>query len=192
MFSCPVCEKKFTRIDNVTRHRYKMHGEEEEDSRGSEVFNITDEDSRESGVSESTDQSSDTYEESVSDELMEKDPWHPIINAAFQTHQEQYEEQVDKITEEGLSNEDARVVAYKDMAPIYRKEISDRYLAKVLWYKSLSRDPIHRKIRDTARRLKDEEEYEDEESWKYAVQKRKFLLDEVLKDYIPAQTENSD
>ena len=169
-----------------------MHGEEEEDSRGSEVFNITDEDSRESGVSESTDQSSDTYEESVSDELMEKDPWHPIINAAFQTHQEQYEEQVDKITEEGLSNEDARVVAYKDMAPIYRKEISDRYLAKVLWYKSLSRDPIHRKIRDTARRLKDEEEYEDEESWKYAVQKRKFLLDEVLKDYIPAQTENSD
>ena len=168
-----------------------MHGEEEEDSRGSEVSNITDEESRESWVSEATEQSSDTYNESDSDESMEKDPWHPIINEAFKTHQEQYQEQVNENTEEGLSNEDACVAAYKDMAPVYRKEISDRYLAKVLWYKSMSRDPIHRKIRNTARRLRDEEEYDDEESWKYAVQKRKFLMDDVLKDYIPAQRENS-
>ena len=62
----------------------------------------------------------------------------------------------------------------------------------MLWYNDMRRDPVHKKIKSTAKRLREEEEYETSEAWKYAVKKRKFLLDNVLNAYYPPSTEDSD
>ena len=39
-------------------------------------------------------------------------------------------------------------------------------------------------------RLKEDEDYGIEEAWKYSVSKRKYLFDEILKQYIPPQVED--
>ena len=61
-----------------------------------------------------------------------------------------------------------------------------------MWFESIKNDPIHTAIKATARRLKNEDDFESEESWKYAVKKRKFLFDKLLKEYNPPKlSENS-
>ena len=61
----------------------------------------------------------------------------------------------------------------------------DKYLFKVLWFDSVRKDPIHTAIRRTAKQLKEEDDFESEESWKYATKKRKYLFDKALKEYSP-------
>ena len=57
----------------------------------------------------------------------------------------------------------------------------------------MKKDPIHEKIRKTVKRLREDEDYDQEEAWKYAVKKRKFLFDGLLKTYNPPETnEDSD
>ena len=73
-----------------------------------------------------------------------------------------------------------------------KKKIGEHYLGQMLWYNDMIRDPVHKKIKSTAKRLREEEEYETSEAWKYAVKKRKFLLDNVLNAYYPPSTEDSD
>ena len=42
--------------------------------------------------------------------------------------------------------------------------------------KSIQKDKLHRKIMDTRKRLLDEEDFEPDEATKYAVKKRRFLI----------------
>ena len=67
--------------------------------------------------------------------------------------------------------------------------MSKHYLDEIFWQQDLNKDPIHRKIKDTAKRLRDEEDYDTRESWQYAVKKRKYLFDDVLNGYKPPPTE---
>ena len=51
----------------------------------------------------------------------------------------------------------------------------------------MKQDPVHRAIKRTAKLLNQDEEFESEESLKYATKKRKYLFDKVLQEYNPPE-----
>ena len=61
----------------------------------------------------------------------------------------------------------------------------------LMWHQKIRRASVHRKINKTAKRLREEEDNDTLESWKYAVEKRKYLLDDLLACYDPPSTDDS-
>ena len=56
---------------------------------------------------------------------------------------------------------------------------------------ALKKDPVNKRIASTAKRLRDEEDYDEDESRKYAIKKRKFLIEKKMDDYgQPSYEEN--
>ena len=49
---------------------------------------------------------------------------------------------------------------------------------------ALKKDPVHQSIMRSAKRLRKEEDYDDDESMHYAIKKRKFLTERKLDDMI--------
>ena len=162
-------------------------GDRSESENSSQHSEITSESGYESEATIESEGSEDRSDES--DEEMS--PWDVIINKTFQLYQPEYEEKVNELMEEGCNDEIARQTAYQLMYETYREQIGKHYLGLISWQQDIKRDPVHRKIATTVRRLRDEEEYEPQEAWKYAVDKRKYLLDNVLDRYDPPPTEDS-
>ena len=168
MYSCDVCEYKSRRQFNVVRHRQIVHGKEESET-GSEMSVSETDTSRSSDLGTETDvseESMDVDETEASEESSdeETDPWEPLVQTTFKLHQEDYQELVDELEREGHERPEAEAIAENKMRPLYRQELGDRYLNIILKHREMNRDLVHRKIRSTARRLKDEEEYEPMEA----------------------------
>ena len=114
------------------------------------------------------------------------------MNQTFEELQSEYKDKVEKYTEHGYDTDEAHLRGYKEMYRLYRDQLSDHYLREILWYQDMNKDPIHKKIKNTAKRLREEDDYETKESWQYAVKKRKYLFDNVLDSYNPPPTEDND
>ena len=170
MFSCKNCDYTTDRRFNLQRHKERMH----------ETENDTD-------MSESESESETDSDFTSSGEL---DPWIDTIQNAFKFHHDTFKERVEELTTDGLEEDEARAQVYLRMLPAYRQELTERYMGLALWHKAMGKDPIGRKIKDTAKRLRDDEDYDYMESLWAAAEKRKFLLDELLKRYGPPTTED--
>ena len=59
-----------------------------------------------------------------------------------------------------------------------------------MWIKQLKSDPVHKKIMQTKNNFVDNDDFDPEESMEAAVEKRKFLIKRLLKDY--SFTQDSD
>ena len=57
---------------------------------------------------------------------------------------------------------------------------------------ALKKDPVHQRIMRTAKRFREEEDYEDDESVQYAIKKRKFLIERKLVEYDPPSYEEDE
>ena len=79
--------------------------------------------------------------------------------------------------------EEAEDRVYEDMKPIYRSALMTRYQVLVHLCSNLKRDPTHKKILATANKLRDDEEYDEEEAMKYALKKRRYVLGRKLDEY---------
>ena len=49
----------------------------------------------------------------------------------------------------------------------------------------MKKDPLHKKITDTAKRLRDEDDFDEDDALKYAIKKRRYLLDGKLEEFDP-------
>ena len=49
----------------------------------------------------------------------------------------------------------------------------------------MKKDPLHKKITATAKRLRDDDEFDRDEALIYAIKKRRYLLDGKLEEYDP-------
>ena len=72
---------------------------------------------------------------------------------------------------------------FEEMKHIYRSALMARYQDLVHLYSNLKRDTMHKKVLATANRLRDDEEYDEEETTKYALKKRRYLLERKLDEY---------
>ena len=50
----------------------------------------------------------------------------------------------------------------------------------------VKKDPVHERIMRTTKRLREEEDYDDDESMQYAIKKQKFLIERKLDEYDPS------
>ena len=154
----------------MLRHKKKVHGEEKIEVEKEDLDDYT------------SSEESDMDTDSKSEETI--DPWFDLVQQTFKALQPDFDETASDLLEKGkISVKEARKRAFAELLPKYRKYIINRYLFRVLWFDSVKNDSVHRSIRQTAKRLVDTDDYDSEESWKYATNKRKYLFDKLFKDY---------
>ena len=67
----------------------------------------------------------------------------------------------------------------------YRAEAIGQCKAILKFSKAMEKDPLHKKITDTAKRLRDEDDFDEDDALKYAIKKRRYLLDGKLEEFDP-------
>ena len=122
-----------------------------------------------------------------------EDSWDEIVNHAFEDCQLDYEEKVKYLMEsEDLDKTTAQIKAFKELRPLYRKATMRYFVEKMIWFNEIKQDRIFNAIKKTALNLKQEEAYGIEEAWKYSASKRKYLFDEILKQYVPPEVSDTE
>ena len=76
-------------------------------------------------------------------------------------------------------------MTFDKLEPRYRAEAIGQYKAFLKLSKALKKDPLHKKITDTAKRLRDEDDFDEDDALKYAIKKRRYLLDGKLEEFDP-------
>ena len=180
MVVCNICDKVFNRKDNLKRHIKSQHP-------GDDTMSNTDKNKETVSDYSSTDEEDDSdMETDAKDDEETLDPWLDMVEQCYKALQPDFDSAVsDRLTDSDISEKEARKRVFKELLPKYRKYLLDKYLLRVLWYESMRNDAVHKAIRREAKRLREEEDYDGEESWKYATKKRKYLFDKVFKQYEP-------
>ena len=62
-------------------------------------------------------------------------------------------------------------------------ELESIYMERLLWMQHLKKAPIHQKIMQTRDSFVDSDHFDSDEAMEAAVNKRKFLIKRLLKDY---------
>ena len=65
----------------------------------------------------------------------------------------------------------------------FQKIFREKYIDTVLWMRRLKEEPIHLKIMDTAKNLRDDNDYDYEESIESSVSMRKHLLNRLVPNF---------
>ena len=78
-----------------------------------------------------------------------------------------------------MTADEAHQEAYQHVLPQLRRNIMSNYVRKIVDAAKLHIDPVHKKIMSTKRKLQVDDDYEAQEAIKYAVKKRKFLIQEA-------------
>ena len=140
--------------------------------------------------SESTDddgeQETDDDDENDEDEPELKD----MIRQARSKHYPIFEKLVDEYMKV-MSKEDAIEKAESDMRKCYKDQFLKDYTDLLLTMYDLQYSKMHGIIKQTIKRLRDEEEFSPHEAIKYAVKRRKYMFDDLL-DEVAAESETRD
>ena len=78
-----------------------------------------------------------------------------------------------------MTADEAHQEAYQQVLPKLRSNIMTNYVRKIVDAAKLHKDPVHKKIISTKRKMQEDDDYEAQEVIKYAVKKRKFLIQEA-------------
>ena len=84
-----------------------------------------------------------------------------------------------------MDTDEAEEVTFDKLEPRYRAEVIDRYQRFLKVSKAMKKDPLHKKLTDTAKRLRDEDEFDEDDALRYAINKRRYLLDGKLEEFDP-------
>ena len=154
--------------------------EDEEDTEDEDEDDEEDED-------EDDEEEEDKEEEDVSKKTKKHKirPWGVVVNIAAENLQDTFNETVEE-TLAGHQNkdiQDAEEMTYEELKPNYLSQLIFRYKYMVGVPAALKKDPVHQRIMKTAKRLREEADYDDDESIQYAIKKRKFLIERKLDEY---------
>ena len=112
-------------------------------------------------------ESSKIYDES---EKEDNNPWKLILNEVYQNMDPIRDASIDKtMQEDEITHEEATKHVYDALVPAYTKELMKVYKKYLRLLKGLQRDSTHRKIWKTIKRLKEEKDYDEDESIDAAV-----------------------
>lgn len=152
----------------MLRHKKSVHRQEDLNGSESDVSEDTSESSTEN-------EAGDTY-----------DPWDSLVQKAFDECLEEYQQEVNNLTQrQHMDQTEARYKAYKHLQPTFRKALMTLFIQRITWCKAMEQDPVYKSIRRTVNSLIENDDFDRQEAWKYAVSKRKYLLDTVLEEFNP-------
>ena len=80
-----------------------------------------------------------------------------------------------------MSEDEAKKKAIRIVLPDIRKDIYKNYTDMLLLWHFAEHDDSHEKVMDTKRKLMEDEDYDAEEAIRYAVKKRKYLIQKESK-----------
>jgi hypothetical protein len=113
----------------------------------------------------------------------EIDPWATMIDdAKATTVRPEYDEFMKTLQMDGREESAAKQEAFESVLPELQKEFADVYVDNLRWMKALKNDPVHRKIMETKETFVNEDSFDPDEALSAAVDKRKFLLKQLLED----------
>ncbi len=119
----------------------------------------------------------------------EKDPWMPMVEEAMQKHKTAFEEMKMNLIHSGLDEQSAEEKAYSNVLPMLQKDLESVYMERLLWRAIL----CIKKIMQTNDAFVDNDDFDLEEATEAAVDKRKFLIKRILKDYgFPEEDDDED
>ena len=129
----------------------------------------------------------DDEEQQYSRKKSKFDPWTFFVNGAHSILQDTFNEGVQHIIEKNpdIDTEEAEEETFDKLEPSYRAEAIGQYKAFPKLSKAMKKDPMHKKITDTAKRLRDEDEFDEDDALRYAIKKRRYLLDGKLEEFDP-------
>ena len=205
MFQCPDCGKEFTRKFNLERHRIVSHGDsnseadseesfdhgtegsdehdssDEQESIADEGDNSDDDDSDDDDKDEDDDDNSRSDNQSNTDDEDDNDSvWSGIRDLSWTSKLlSTFNEAKKEFQNQGMMADEAHQEAYQLVLPKLRRNIMSNYVWKIVDAAKLHKDPVHKKIMSTKRKLQEDDDYEAQEANKYAVKKRKFLIQEA-------------
>ena len=113
------------------------------------------------------------------------DPWKTFVGGAHRYLQDTFNEGVQHTVEKHPDMDEAEEVTFNKLEPRYRAEIIDRYQRFLKVSKAMTKDPLHKKITATAKRQRDDDKFDEDEALRYAIKKRRYLLDGKLEEYDP-------
>ena len=111
------------------------------------------------------------------------DPWVPLIEEAKRRSDIVLENVKEILINSGIDEQTARDQAYSNVLPKLQKELESVYMQRLMWMAQLKNDPIQRKIMQTKNALMKSDDFDPEEAMEAAIDKRKFLIRRLLKDY---------
>ena len=174
----------------MLRHRNAMHSDSDFD------------DESMSGISEKEDifgpvENDYDHDDSASvktEESMEIDPWEEVVEEAFSKCQSQYDSEVTELMKEDseISDNDAQETIFEDMKGTYRKALMNAFGKRLLWFNAMKKDAVYKAIKSTINQLVETEGYDSDEALKYAILKRRFLFDKILRTFDIPQLEEED
>ena len=204
MFQCPDCGKEFTRKFNMERHRIVSHGDSNSEADSEESFDhgteasderdssdeqesIADEgdkgdddDSDDEEDEDEDDNSSSDSQNSTDDEGDDDSVWSGIRDLSWTSKLlSTFNEAKKEFQNEGMTVDEAHQEAYQHVLPKLRRNIMSNYVRKIVDAAKLHKDPVHKKIMSTKQKLQEDDDYEAQEAIKYAVKKRKYLIQEA-------------
>ena len=119
--------------------------------------------------------------------------WRLLIEEAFEQCQSEFDERVSKhMARQGVDEDDARKRVHDNMLPTYRKKLANIFVNEILKVHTMRKDPIFLSANITVSDLQFLDDYDNEEAWKSAVDKRKFLFDRILKENDPRELSGSE
>ena len=117
------------------------------------------------------------------DEHNEYNLWSYLKKIAFKNDEilNKFGEAMERNINDGMSEDEAKKKAIRIVLPDIRKDIYKNYTDMLLLWHFAEQDDSHEKVMDTKRKLMEDEDYDAEEAIRYAVKKRKYLIQKESK-----------
>jgi hypothetical protein len=155
--------------------------ESEPDDSGSDTVDDT-----ESGTEDGENTDSGAEEE---DEGPDEDPWESWVEDIFETYQEPMKDRAEELED---NSDTAHHDTFTEYLPRMNKALQKQVITFSILHHRLKNDTTYQKIMETAKRVREEDEMDFEESVTHAVKRRKLLLDRVLERWTPDLDEDED
>ncbi len=143
----------------------------------------------ESDTTSSPDESEMSDDDSSDSEV---DPWYTLVNETIDEHRKDMNERYRE-----LIGDVSKKAAYKQTCTEFASELNatfrHRYIILLKRIRVLKKDPTYKKIAQTVKRMRLEDEMDEEEALEMAVKQRKVLLQRIFEEWdIPLDSDGND
>ena len=169
----------------MERHIERVHNEPKD-----EYVEDQQEDEPDQEEDKNTSESSETDEESDEEEKEDEEKedassglWDVIKSEAWNDNlRSVYDVRRQELENTGLSETKAKHMAAQFMKPMIQDNVRSLFMERVEDMQELIRDPLYKKIKETKKRFREDEEenFSHEEAWHCAMKKRQYLVDKAI------------
>lgn len=176
---CDVCSKRFARKFCLTRHQI-VHKKDAMDRKGVHLPMIDDGESDDVSSEEDEAMESSGTRQEVKDDI-----WDVIIDYTYGKMRDKLQKKKDELMRQDseLTSEEALQMANEALKSAYEQQLSHVFKSYVYTYDRLKSDPTYKKVMQTAKRYREDDDMDLEESIRKAIRKRRHLLEMKLEEY---------